>query len=120
VEEATATPKVMEDVKSFREYKILRNQMDKTIGTLEAKIRLMMGGSAILLNPDGTREFTYKQAKPSTKTDWKNVVEDMMTNLRTKELCDWVTGVMTSAVDKNSTTKEGSRRFLDKHVYDKD
>ena len=114
VEEATATPKVMEDVKSFREYKILRNQMDKTIGTLEAKIRLMMGGSAILLNPDGTREFTYKQAKHSVKTDWENMVLELCDEYEVDSLR------YDNFLNKNTKTKEGSRRFLDKHVYDKD
>ena len=102
----------MEDVKSFREYKILRNQMDKTIGTLEAKIRLMMGGASTLNAPDGTRLFTWKQAKPSTKTDWKEVVGVLTETFSQHE------PFINETVKQHSLTKDGSRRFLDKHKYD--
>ena len=58
VTELTATESVMKDVKDYQDWKVNRNSIDQTIGTLEAKIRLMMGGSSTLKAPDGTRLFT--------------------------------------------------------------
>ena len=107
VEEMTATESVMEDVKNYQEWKVNRNSIDQTIGTLEAKIRLMMGGSSTLKAPDGTRLFTWKQAKPSAKTDWKSVAQ-----------CFESQENYVSEIDKHTKVKEGSRRFLDKHNYE--
>ena len=107
VEEMTATESVMEDVKNYQEWKVNRNSIDHTIGTLEAKIRLMMGGSSTLKAPDGTRLFTWKQAKPSAKTDWKSVAQ-----------CFESQENYVSEIDKHTKVKEGSRRFLDKHNYE--
>jgi len=107
VEEMTATESVMEDVKNYQEWKVNRNSIDQTIGTLEAKIRLMMGGSSTLKAPDGTRLFTWKQAKPSAKTDWKSVAQ-----------CFESEKNYVNEIDKHTKVKEGSRRFLDKHNYE--
>ena len=109
VTERTATPAIMEDVKSYQEWKTNRNAIDQTIGTLEAKIRLMMGGASTLNAPDGTRLFTYKQARQSTKVDWKAVGAEFLTHNEK---------LYNDAVKQNSKTKEGSRRFLDKHNYE--
>jgi len=111
VTELTATPAVMEDIEDYRTFKKQRNEINKSIGTLEAKIRLMMGGASLLKNPDGTHEFTYKQARKSRKTDWKAV--------GTEFLCH--NGKLYNDAVKNSTTvKKGSRQFLDKYNYDKE
>jgi hypothetical protein len=107
VEEMTATASVMEDVKNYQEWKTNRNAIDRTIGTYEAKIRLMMGGSSTLKAPDGTRLFTWRQAKPSAKTDWKSVAQ-----------CFESQKNYVSEIDKHTKVKEGSRRFLDKHNYE--
>ena len=107
VTELTATESVMKDVKSYQDWKTNRNSMDQTIGTLEAKIRLMMGGSSTLKAPDGTRLFTWRQAKPSAKTDWKSVAQCFESQK------NYVT-----EIDKHTQVKEGSRRFLDKHNYE--
>ena len=111
VTELTATEAVMEDIEAYRTFKKQRNEINKSIGTLEAKIRLMMGGASLLKNPDGTHEFTYKQARKSRKTDWKAV--------GTEFLCH--NGKLYNDAVKNSTTvKKGSRQFLDKYNYDKE
>ena len=111
VTELTATEAVMEDIEDYRTFKKQRNEINKSIGTLEAKIRLMMGGASLLKNPDGTHEFTYKQARKSRKTDWKAV--------GTEFLCH--NGKLYNDAVKNSTTvKKGSRQFLDKYNYDKE
>ena len=65
VTELTATDAAMEDIEDYRTFKKQRNEIDRSVGTLEAKIRLMMGGASLLKNPDGTHEFTYKQARKS-------------------------------------------------------
>ena len=74
---------------------------------MEAKIRLLMGGASTLKAPDGTRLFTYRQAKPSAKTDWKSVAQ-----------CFESQKNYVSKIDKHTIVKEGSRRFLDKHNYE--
>ena len=112
VTERTATPAIMEDVKSYQEWKTNRNSIDQTIGTLEAKIRLMMGGASTLKAPDGTRLFTWRQARFSTKTDWKEVVGVL------KESFSELGSFIDETVKQHSKTKEGSRRFLDKHNYE--
>ena len=109
VTERTATPAIMEDVKNYQDWKVNRNSIDQTIGTLEAKIRLMMGGASTLKAPDGTRLFTWKQARQSTKVDWKAVGAEFLTHNEK---------LYNEAVKQNSKTKEGSRRFLDKHNYE--
>ena len=110
--ELTATGAVMEDVKDYWGWKQNRNAIDQTIGTLEAKIRLMMGGASALNAPDGTRLFTWRQAKPSTKTDWKEVVGVLRETFSQHE------PFINETVKQHSLTKDGSRRFLDKHKYD--
>jgi hypothetical protein len=112
VTERTATPAIMEDVKNYQEWKVNRNSIDQTIGTLEAKIRLMMGGVSTLNAPDGTRLFTWKQARLSTKVDWKEVVGVL------KETFSQHEPFIDETVKQHSLTKEGSRRFLDKHNYE--
>ena len=112
VTELTATGAVMDDVKDYWEWKQNRNAIDQTIGTLEAKIRLMMGGASTLNAPDGTRLFTWRQAKPSTKTDWKEVVGVLTETFSQHE------PFINETVKQHSLTKDGSRRFLDKHKYD--
>ena len=107
VTELTATESVMKDVKDYQDWKVNRNSIDQTIGTLEAKIRLMMGGASMLKAPDGTRLFTWRQAKPSAKTDWKSVAQ-----------CFESQKNYVSEIDKHTKVKEGSRRFLDKHNYE--
>ena len=107
VTELTATESVMKDVKDYQDWKVNRNSIDQTIGTLEAKIRLMMGGASMLKAPDGTRLFSWRQAKPSAKTDWKSVAQ-----------CFESQKNYVSEIDKHTKVKEGSRRFLDKHNYE--
>ena len=111
VTELTATEAVMEDIEDYRTFKKQRNEIDRSVGTLEAKIRLMMGGASKLVAPDGEVLFTYKQARKSRKTDWKAV--------GTEFLCH--NGKLYNDAVKNSTTvKKGSRQFLDKYNYDKE
>ena len=105
--ELTATASVMQDIEEYQGWKENRNELDRTIGTLEAKIRLLMGGASTLKAPDGTRLFTYRQAKPSAKTDWKSVAQ-----------CFESQKNYVSKIDKHTKVKEGSRRFLDKHNYE--
>jgi len=105
--ELTATPAIMRDIEDYRGWKENRIGLDQTIGTLEAKIRLLMGGASTLKAPDGTRLFTYKQARRSTKTDWKSVAQ-----------CFESQKNYASEIDKHTKVKEGSRRFLDKHNYE--
>ena len=69
VTELTATDAVMEDIEDYRTFKKQRNEIDRSVGTLEAKIRLMMGGASKLVAPDGEVLFTYKQARKSRKTE---------------------------------------------------
>ena len=107
VTELTATESVMEDVENYQDWKAKRNAIDQTIGTLEAKIRLMMGGVSTLNAPDGTRLFSWRQAKPTAKTDWKAVAQCFESQK------NYVT-----EIDKHTQVKEGSRRFLDKHNYE--
>jgi putative phage-type endonuclease len=109
-----AVPAVMEDVKNFHEYKQMRLAMDATIGTLEAKIRLMMGNAHELNAPDGTLLFTYKQAKDSTKIDYNEVVRTIRETFTEHD------DFFHKTVQENSTIREGSRQFLDKHNYDKE
>ena len=105
--ELTATASVMQDIEDYRGWKENRMDIDRSIGTLEAKIRLLMGGASTLKAPDGTRLFTYRQAKPSAKTDWKSVAQ-----------CFESQENYVSEIDKHTKVKEGSRRFLDKHNYE--
>ena len=105
--ELTATASVMQDIEEYQGWKENRNELDRTIGTLEAKIRLLMGGASTLKAPDGTRLFTYRQAKPTAKTDWKSVAQ-----------CFESQKNYVSKIDKHTKVKEGSRRFLDKHNYE--
>ena len=107
VTELTATESVMEDVENYQDWKTKRNAIDQTIGTLEAKIRLMMGGVSTLNAPDGTRLFSWRQAKPTAKTDWKAVAQCFESQK------NYVT-----EIDKHTQVREGSRRFLDKHNYE--
>ena len=109
--ELTATPAVMEDIEDYRTFKKQRNEIDRSVGTLEAKIRLVMGGTSALNNPDGTREFTYKQARKSRKTDWKAVGTEFLCHNEK---------LYNDAVKKYTTVKKGSRQFVDKYNYDKE
>ena len=111
VQEATATPKVMEDIEDYRKLKRLRINMEKSIGTLEAKIRLMMGGSSKLVTSDGEVLFTYKQANPSHKIDWNTVGTEFLCHNE---------NLYNKAVKKSTWVKEGSRQFIDKYNYDKE
>ena len=109
--ELTATDAVMEDIEDYRTFKKQRNEIDRSVGTLEAKIRLMMGGASLLKNPDGTHEFTYKQARKSRKTDWKAVGTEFLCHNEK---------LYNDAVKNSTTVKKGSRQFLDKYNYDKE
>ena len=111
VTELTATDAAMEDIEDYRTFKKQRNEIDRSVGTLEAKIRLMMGGASLLKNPDGTHEFTYKQARKSPKTDWKAVGTEFLCHNEK---------LYNKAVKKSTWVKEGSRHFIDKYNYDKE
>ena len=111
VEEMTATESVMEDIEDYRTFKKQRNEIDRSVGTLEAKIRLMMGGASKLVAPDGEVLFTYKQARKSRKTDWKAVGTEFLCHNEK---------LYNDAVKNFTTVKKGSRQFLDKYNYDKE
>ena len=109
--ELTATPAVMEDIEDYRTFKKQRNEIDRSVGTLEAKIRLMMGGGSSLVAPDGEKLFTWRQANPSHKIDWKAVGTEFLCHNEK---------LYNKAVKKSTWVKEGSRHFIDKYNYDKE
>jgi len=109
--ELTATDAVMEDIEDYRTFKKQRNEIDRSVGTLEAKIRLMMGGGSSLVAPDGEKLFTWRQANPSHKIDWKAVGTEFLCHNEK---------LYNKAVKKSTWVKEGSRHFIDKYNYDKE
>ena len=111
VTELTATPAIMEDIEDYRTFKKQRNEIDRSVGTLEAKIRLMMGGASKLVAPDGEVLFAYKQARKSWKTDWKAVGTEFLCHNEK---------FYNDAVKNFTTVKKESRQFLDKYNYDKE
>ena len=101
----------MEDIEDYSTFKKQRNEIDRSVGTLEANIRLMMGGASKLVAPDGEVLFTYKQARKSRKTDWKAVGTEFLCHNEK---------LYNDAVKNFTTVKKESRQFLDKYNYDKE
>ena len=71
----------------------------------------MMGGGSSLVAPDGEKLFTWRQANPSHKIDWKAVGTEFLCHNEK---------LYNDAVKNSTTVKKGSRQFLDKYNYDKE
>ena len=70
-----------------------------------------MGGGSSLVAPDGEKLFTWRQANPSHKIDWKAVGTEFLCHNEK---------LYNKAVKKSTWVKEGSRHFIDKYNYDKE
>lgn len=82
------------------EAKRLKDHADLVKGQIAA----FMQDAETLTDPTGSKIATFKAAKPTEKTDWKAVCDELAINLDPE--------IVAKAIDGNTASVPGSRRFL--------
>lgn len=103
-QEVLAKQETEQKVIELSEVRAKKKELEQREDALKFDIQKDLGPGAVLINPEGEKLITWKKAKDSKKTGWKDLALHLMSG-RPKQYID-------NHVSQFTQTTQGSRRFL--------